>query len=125
MRTGQTTPVCSPGGQTADRDDEVPITDESDVDAVLALLDDVAARSILVATTGEALSAMELAECCDVSQTTAYRKVEALREVGLLEADIDASIDGNHTRRYSHDIDRLEFGVGMDGVELTLHYQEP
>ncbi|MEF8937207.1 MAG: helix-turn-helix domain-containing protein, partial [Halovenus sp.] len=61
---------------------------EVDVATLLGALEDDDCRAILEATSEQALSTSELCEQCDLSTSSAYRKVDELTEVGLLEESV-------------------------------------
>jgi DNA-binding Lrp family transcriptional regulator len=74
---------------------------EEELDEVVGLLDDEYARDILAATSIEPMSAETLAERCDASLPTIYRRVKRLREADLLAAETQVDPDGHHYDRYS------------------------
>lgn len=83
------------------------VSDEATLEAVLALLDDDHARSILTATSLEPMSAKELSDHCDVSQATAYRRVERLTDAGLVAERTRPRADGHHDTVYVATLDEL------------------
>ena len=58
---------------------------EGESEDVLAILDDEYAKDILVETHAEPRSARRLAELCDASRSTIYRRIERLQAHDLLE----------------------------------------
>jgi DNA-binding transcriptional ArsR family regulator len=74
-----------------------------DVQAVADALADPDCRRI-VAALGSPLTAKEVADRCDLSRTTAYRKLDALREADLVEERIEVRDDGHHPRQYVRDV---------------------
>jgi DNA-binding transcriptional ArsR family regulator len=93
------------------------VTEQETVESLLSALEDEDCRSILEATTDEALSASELSETCDLPLSTAYRKLEQLTEAGLLEEQLRLSRSGKHTSEYIRSIE--EVSVSIEG-DLTL-----
>lgn len=85
----------------------------------MGALEDADCRAILEATSNEALAATELCDACDLSSSTAYRKVDQLTEAGLLEESIRLSQSGAHTSEYSLAISDLEIDL-EGGLELTV-----
>ena len=86
-----------------------------DPDAVFELAADDTARRILSAASEEPMSASRLADRCGVSEPTIYRRVETLREHGLIEGTIRISTDGDHHEVFETTVDRvcLEFDGGL------------
>jgi DNA-binding transcriptional ArsR family regulator len=85
-----------------------------DLTAVLSALDDEDCRAILLVA-DEPRSTQELAERADVPQSTTYRKVDKLREAGLVEERTEIRADGKHTSTYRTDFDAVR--VVLDGFE--------
>lgn len=85
----------------------------------MSVLEDADCRAILEATSTEALAASELCEICNLSSSTAYRKVDQLTEAGLLEESIRLSQSGAHTSEYTLAVSDLEIDL-QGGVELTV-----
>lgn len=73
--------------------------DEPFVDLV-ALLDDEYARAILAATSQRPMSAPTLAEVCDASRPTIYRRIERLKDHDLVYETTQLDEDGHHRRVY-------------------------
>lgn len=89
-----------------------------------AVLDDATARCILLATRDEPMSAERLAERCDVSPTTVYRRIEDLRELGLVAERTRPDADGHHFTVYRATLDRIVVDVTDDGFELSVERRE-
>ncbi len=97
------------------------VTEEDEIDTVLEALEDADCRAILAATSDEALTVNELLDACDVAQSTAYRKVEALVDAGLLEEDLRLRASGSHVSTYRCRLEDVTLSVdGESGVELSL-----
>lgn len=95
-----TPPPASVSARTSDGDPTV----VEDRERVLALLGDEDARRILAATRLPRTVA-ELQEDLDLSRSTAYRKVSALHEAGLLEPVVHGT--GNTPTRYRCPVEEL------------------
>jgi len=91
---------------------------------VLSLLDDEYARRILVATSGEARSAGELAEICDASEPTVYRRLDRLVEHGLIEHQQELDPDGHHYKTYLASVERVTVEIDADGVVIEIVERE-
>lgn len=96
------------------------VSEESDLATVVDLLDDEHVRSILAATSAEPLSASELSECCDVSPSSIYRRVERLTEADLLDDRTRPRSDGHHETVYVAALDRFELRVSDGDLEWTV-----
>ena len=68
---------------------------------LFALLDDEYARAILAATSREPMSAPTLAEVCDASRSTVYRRIERLKDLDLVAETTDPDVDGYHRHVYA------------------------
>lgn len=94
------------------------IEDAADAKAVLAALNDTDCRAILEATREESLTATELSERCSIPSSTAYRKVEELAEVGLLEERIRINTSSKHATEYRRCFDAV--AVSVDDGDLVV-----
>jgi DNA-binding transcriptional ArsR family regulator len=91
---------------------------DEEEDALLELLDDEYARAILTATSAEPMSANELSEAIDASVTTVYRRVDRLKDHGLIEEQLRPQPDGNHYKVFAGTLSRVE--VSFDDGEMEL-----
>lgn len=80
--------------------------DESPAD-LFALLDDEYARDILAATSQRPMSAPTLAEVCDASRSTVYRRIERLKDLNLVAETTAPDDDGHHRHVYAARFDGL------------------
>jgi predicted transcriptional regulator len=96
------------------------VSDESELATVVGLLDDEYARAILTATSEEAMSVTELSDACDVSMSTAYRRVEQLSDVGLLVERTRPRPDGHHDEVYIANLDSVEISLRDGELEIDL-----
>lgn len=87
---------------------------------LLALLTDEHAREILEAIRDSAEPARVLAERCDASRATVYRRLARLREAGLVEAEMTYDDDGHHRETFRAAVERVRFDLGADGFEAEL-----
>ena len=78
------------------------------------------ARRILVAAEREPRSASELAEVCDTSLPTIYRRVEALVEHDLLEEDLRIDPSGNHYNVYAANFEGVRFAVESERFTVDV-----
>lgn len=93
---------------------------EAELQSLLDALDDRDCRAILRALDSP-MSTQELMTACDLSQTTAYRKLELLREANLITEDTELRDDGHHTTRYDRAFAGVAIGLtGEDSFEVTM-----
>lgn len=91
---------------------------------LLAALEDEDCRALLQAAAGEALSASELSEACDLPLSTTYRKVDTLTETGLLEERLRISSSGKHTSEYALRVEGVHVSLAGDGVDVTVDHRQ-
>lgn len=94
------------------------------VTAVFDLLDDEYARAILVETYDEPMSAEALAEACDASPSTVYRRIERLEDQRLLDAEQRLDPDGHHYKVYGANLQRVTVELTAEGFELDVDRAE-
>lgn len=94
--------------------------EECDVETIGSVLEDAVARSILVHARTESLSASALADRCDVSTVTIYRRLETLREHDLVVASTIPERDGNHYKVYRTNVRRLTVSLTDEGFDLEI-----
>jgi predicted transcriptional regulator len=88
---------------------------------LLALLDDEYARAILAALTTEPMSVPELCTACDMSDPTAYRRLDRLRAADLVAEQQAVDPDGHHYKRYVATVEdvTVRFSDGSYEVSVT------
>jgi predicted ArsR family transcriptional regulator len=94
------------------------VSEEPGLETVVGLLDDEHARTILAATSVEPLSASQLAERCDTSRQTVYRRLERLEVADLVTSRTQLREDGHHDTVYRATLARLS--VGLKDGEFTF-----
>lgn len=101
------------------------MSEEPDVERIGALLEDPAVRTILTKTSQEPMSATTLSDHCDVSQPTVYRRLEDLRESGLLVEQTQLDPDGGHHRTvYSTNLERITIELSDGTLEVRVDRRE-
>lgn len=88
-----------------DTDDDAP-----SLQTVFDALDDPAARTI-IAQLEEPMTAQQLAETCEIPESTLYRKLALLSEASLLTELPTIRPDGQHTTRYQ---------IAFETIQLQL-----
>ncbi|MFC7132955.1 MULTISPECIES: ArsR/SmtB family transcription factor [Salinibaculum] len=87
---------------------------------ILGLLDAEYTQSILEATQTEAKSARALAEECDASRTTVYRRLNSLEDAGLVESSMLYDADGHHRTVFEATLEAVSFSVTANGLSVTI-----
>ena len=91
---------------------------DGDADELLALLDDEYARAILAELTTEPMSVSELCTACEMSDPTAYRRLNRLEAVNLVTEEQVLDPDGHHHKRYRATVE--EVSVRFDNGEYIV-----
>ena len=78
------------------------------------------AREILVLASVEPMSAEELAERCERSQPTVYRRLNALESYGLLSERQEVDPDGHHYKTYETKLREVSFTIEDGGFTIDL-----
>lgn len=102
--------------------DPDPLDDDPDA---LELLVDEHARAILAATSEATLSAGELAERCDVSRQTVYRRLERLDAAGLVAERTRPREDGGHETVYAATFERATVELDGGSIAVDVERREP
>jgi len=84
------------------------------------LLEDEYTRTILAETSVEPLSATELAERCDASSPTIYRRINRLQELDMLDEQQTLNPDGHHYRRFSARLERVTIELRDGAYEVSV-----
>lgn len=100
------------------------VSESDDLSAVVSLLDDEYARTILTATSVDPLSKTELAEECDASLPTVSRRVDRLQTAGLVREETRARPDGHHDTVYVARLDTVEVRLRNGTLEHDIQRME-
>ncbi|WP_135663494.1 ArsR/SmtB family transcription factor [Halorhabdus rudnickae] len=101
------------------------MTDEDVLEDVASLLEDECARTILAATSAQPMTATELADRCDVSGPTIYRRIEDLRELNLVETRTRPDTEGGHHEQlYTATLSEVSVRLEDGGFEVTVDRRE-
>lgn len=96
------------------------VSQDTDLSAVIDLLEDDTVRAILEATSVEPRSKNELAEDCGVSLPTVSRRVDRLEGQGLVRETTRIRSDGHHDSVYVAQLDRFELRLREGRFEYDL-----
>lgn len=93
--------------------------DSSSLQAVLDALGDPDCRDIITEAS-EPMTANELSETCNISQSTVYRKLNRLSEASLVREQVEINPDGGRVTRYRRNLDDLTISVDDDQFEFVI-----
>lgn len=108
-------------GATQDTTDDTTVSPGT----VIALLSDEYARAFLGAIRTEAKSARELAEECDTSRSTAYRRLDRLQEAGLVAEHLECEPGEHHRRTFTATVESVGVELGESGFETEVEVRDP
>ena len=91
--------------------------DPDDIFDVLASED---ARRILVATSVRPMSAKELADVCDRSLATIYRRVRAMEDYDLLSKELTRDPDGTQYNEYRSELNEITISVDEGRIDVNV-----
>ena len=91
--------------------------DPDDIFDVLASED---VRRILVATSVRPMSAKELADICDRSLATIYRRVQAMEDYDLLSEELARDPDGTQYNEYKSDLNEITISVDEGQLNVNI-----
>lgn len=100
---------------TADTRPTTPGTSAEITDAVEVLSDEYACR-ILATLDDQPMPAATLATTCDMSRSTAYRRLEQLEAIGFVTSDLEVDLDGHHRKHFHLALDEVRIEVDAEGV---------
>jgi len=90
-------------------------------DELLSLLSDDYGREILKLTSGTGLPAREIADRLDASRATVYRRLDRLKDAGLVETSMAIHSEGHHRQHFHASLNKvsLSFEDGNIIVKQT------
>jgi len=101
-------------------------SDESlEATAVVDALGDGVSRDILVAGMTEPVTAEQLATSCGVSESTIYRRLDRLCDLGLVERCNHLVADTDAKSSYRTAVEGLTVRLGEDGLTLATDDPDP
>ena len=96
------------------------MSEDPSVEDLLAVLDDAYARPILVAASAEPQSAKALAEACDASLPTVYRRLDTLTEYNLITERTELDDDGHHYSTYEATLQSVAISLDEEGLTADV-----
>ena len=88
---------------------------DTDPEMLLSAVSDDRFRHILAAIAREPLTVGEIAEECDLPQSTVYRRVQSLSEDDLIEEALRVNGGGCHSKEYGLCYESLSATMEVDG----------
>lgn len=110
-------PAGSGGNRPPERTSVSKAWDPEDIFDVLASED---VRRILVAASVRPMSAKELADVCDRSLATVYRRIGAMERYDLLSGELARDPDGTQYNRYRSDLNELTVRVEEGRLDVNI-----
>ncbi|ERH08245.1 MAG: putative transcriptional regulator [Halonotius sp. J07HN4] len=100
--------------------------DEEPIGEILSLLADDYVQSILAALRAAPKPATEIADDCNMSTVTVYRRLDRLETAGLVTATTQIAADGNHRATYRARQVSVDLSLTEDGLtgEVTVSADE-
>lgn len=111
-----------PGEADKTTAEEEPLVSEttSGAPTELSLLDDDYTQSILVALCEGPRRGRDLADRCEASRPTVYRRVNQLEDAGLIRTEMRVDPDGHHCKEFHLVRDRLTVAVEDGTITVTV-----
>ncbi|WP_257297891.1 helix-turn-helix domain-containing protein [Haloarchaeobius sp. FL176] len=98
--------------------------DERPIEEILDTIGDETAREVLAAVSEEPRSAKEVAEFCDLSLPTVYRRIEMLKEHELISSETLVARDGNHYDAFKSNFDATVIRLKEDEYDIRIYRKE-
>ncbi|WP_135305106.1 ArsR/SmtB family transcription factor [Haloarcula amylovorans] len=91
---------------------------------ILDILSDEYARDILAATSIKPMSAQQLADECEMSEPTVYRRVERLQTHGLLDEQTKVRTENNHYSVYTATLSEFSLALDTGSFEAAVTHTD-
>lgn len=101
-----------------------PVSEDESRAELLALLEDEYVRDILEATDHQPMTAPELAEACNASRPTIYRRIDRLKDYDLLSETVRPDKDGHQRRVYVSRFRKLSVELVDGTYKFTVERNE-
>jgi predicted transcriptional regulator len=100
------------------------VDEDRSIEEILDTIGDQHARQVLAAISREPLSAKELADECDLSLPTVYRRIEMLDEYNLITDRTLVADDGNHYKVYESNFESTVISLEDDEYKVQIYREE-
>ncbi|MXR50897.1 helix-turn-helix domain-containing protein [Halovenus sp. WSH3] len=98
--------------------------DDRSIEDILDTIGDQHAREVLAAISREPKAAKALAEECDLSLPTVYRRIEMLDEYDLVTDETLVAEDGNHYKVYESNFESTVITLEDDEYKVRIYREE-
>jgi predicted transcriptional regulator len=98
--------------------------DDRSIEKVLDTIGDEHARHLLAAISDEPRPAKELADACDISLPTVYRRLEMLEEYDLVTTDTVVADDGNKYSVYESNFESTVITLEDDEYQVRIYRED-
>ena len=98
--------------------------DDRSIEDILDTIGDQHARRVLAAISREPKDAKELADECDLSLPTVYRRIEMLDEYDLIKDETLVAEDGNHYKVYQSNFESTVISLEDDEYKVRIYREE-
>ncbi len=98
--------------------------DDRSIEDILDTIGDEHARRVLATISREPQSAKDLAEECDLSLPTVYRRIEMLEEYNLVTDETLVAEDGNHYKIYESNFESTVITLEDDEYKVRIYREE-
>ncbi|WP_327053582.1 ArsR/SmtB family transcription factor [Halomicrococcus gelatinilyticus] len=100
------------------------MSEDSPLGELLDVLSDEYARDILAATSVKPMSAQQLADECEMSKPTVYRRVERLQAHGLLDEQTRVRTSNNHYSVYTATLSEVSIELDSGTFEAAVRHTD-
>ncbi|MFC6864332.1 ArsR/SmtB family transcription factor [Halomicroarcula sp. GCM10025817] len=100
------------------------MSEDKSIEEILDTIGDSHARRVLAAISQEPRSAKELADECDLSLPTVYRRIEMLDEYDLVTDQTLVADDGNHYKVYESNFDSTVISLEDEKYRVRIYREE-
>jgi DNA-binding HxlR family transcriptional regulator len=100
------------------------VDEDRSIEEILNTIGDEHARTVLAAISRSPRSAKELADECDLSLPTIYRRLELLQEHELITERTAVAEDGNHYNIYECNFDSTVIALKDEEYKVRIYRKE-
>ena len=95
-----------------------------DPDDIFDVLVSEDVRRILVATNVRSMSVKELADICDRSLATIYRRIQAMENYNLVSEEITRDADGTQYSEYKSELNEITISVEEGQLDININIEK-